>query len=51
MPESEPVGPSRKLLSCAFAGSVEPKYVESDRGLEGGGRAAINIVFWVRFFG
>jgi hypothetical protein len=31
------------LLSCALVGSVEPKAVESDRGLEGGGRAAGNI--------
>jgi hypothetical protein len=43
MPESEPAWPSRWLLSCALAGSVELEGVESDRGLEGGGRAAGNI--------
>ena len=43
MPESEPARPPRRLLPCALAGFVEPEGVESDRGLNGGGRAAGNI--------
>jgi hypothetical protein len=43
MPESEPARPPRRLLPYTLAGSVEPKGVENDRGLEGGGRAAGNI--------
>jgi hypothetical protein len=43
MPELEPTWPTLRLLSCALAGSVETKGVESDKGLEGGGRAASNI--------
>jgi hypothetical protein len=43
MPESEPARPPWRLLSCALAGSVEPKGVESNRGLERDGRAAANI--------
>jgi hypothetical protein len=31
------------LLPCALAGFVEPKGVESDRGLNGGSRVAVNI--------
>jgi hypothetical protein len=37
MPESEPTRPTQRLLPCALAGFVEPKGVESDRGLNGGG--------------
>ena len=40
---SEPARLPRRLLPYAFAGSVDPKGVENDRGLEGGGRAAGNI--------
>jgi hypothetical protein len=43
MPESEAVRPPRRLLPCALAEFVEPKGVESDRGLNGGGRATGNI--------
>jgi hypothetical protein len=43
MPESEPVRPPRRLLPCTLAGLVEPEGVESDRGLNGGGRVAGNI--------
>jgi hypothetical protein len=43
MPESEPARPPQRLLPCAFAGSVEPEDVESDRGLEEGGRITDNI--------
>jgi hypothetical protein len=43
MPESELARPSHRLLPYALAGSVEPKGVENDRGLEGGGSAAGNI--------
>jgi hypothetical protein len=43
MPESEPARPPWRLLPCALAGFVEPEGVESDRGLNGGGRAAGNI--------
>jgi hypothetical protein len=43
MPESEPARLPRRLLPCALARSVEPDGVESDRGLEGGGRTAGNI--------
>jgi hypothetical protein len=37
MPESEPARPTQRLLPCALAGFVEPKGLESDRGLNGGG--------------
>jgi hypothetical protein len=43
MPESEPARPPRRLLPCALVGFVEPEDVESDRGLNGGDRAAGNI--------
>jgi hypothetical protein len=43
MPESEPARPPRRLLPCALAEFVEPEGVESDRRLNGGGRAAGNI--------
>jgi hypothetical protein len=43
MPESKPARPPRRLLPYALVGSVDPKGVENDRGLEGGGRAASNI--------
>jgi hypothetical protein len=43
MPESEPARPPRRFLPCALAEFVEPKGVESYRGLNGGGRAAGNI--------
>jgi hypothetical protein len=43
MSESEPARPPRRLLPCALTGSVEPEGVESDRGLDGGGRVAGNI--------
>jgi hypothetical protein len=43
MPESEPVRSPRRLVPCALAGFVEPEGVESDRGLNGGGRAVGNI--------
>jgi hypothetical protein len=43
MTESEPVRPPRRLLPYALAGSVEPEGMESDRGLNGGDRAADNI--------
>jgi hypothetical protein len=43
MPESEPVRPPRRLLPCVLAEFVEPEGVESDRGLNGGGRAVGNI--------
>jgi hypothetical protein len=43
MPESEPARPPRRLLPCALAGFVEPKGVESGRGLNGGGHATVNI--------
>jgi hypothetical protein len=43
MPESEPARPPRRLLPCALAEFVEPKDVESDRGLNGGSRTAGNI--------
>jgi hypothetical protein len=35
--------PLRRLLLCAIAGSVESKGVESDKELDGDGRAASNI--------
>jgi hypothetical protein len=43
MPESEPARPPRRLLPYALAEFVEPEGVESDRGPNGGGRAAGNI--------
>jgi hypothetical protein len=43
MHESEPARPPRRLLPYALVGFIEPKGVESDRGLDGGGRAAGNI--------
>ena len=43
MPESEPARSPRRLLPCAIAEFVEPEGVESDRELNGGGRAAGNI--------
>jgi hypothetical protein len=43
MPETEPVRPPRRLLPCALAEFVESEGVESDRGLNEGGRAAGNI--------
>jgi hypothetical protein len=43
MPKSEPARSPRRLLPYALAGSVDPKGVENDRGLEGGGHAASNI--------
>jgi hypothetical protein len=43
MPESEPAWLLRRLLPCSLAGFVEPEGMESDRGLNGGGRAAGNI--------
>jgi hypothetical protein len=43
MPESESVRLPRRLLPCSLAGFVEPEGMESDRGLNGGGRAAGNI--------
>jgi hypothetical protein len=43
MPESEPARLPRRLLLCALTEFVEPEGVESDGGLNGGGRAAGNI--------
>jgi hypothetical protein len=43
MPESEPARPPRRLLPCDIAGFEESEGMESDRGLNGGGRAAGNI--------
>jgi hypothetical protein len=43
MPESELARPPLRLLPCAIAEFVEPEGVESDRRLNGGGRAAGNI--------
>ena len=43
MPESESVRLPRRLLPCSLAGFVEPEGMESDRGLNGGGRVAGNI--------
>jgi hypothetical protein len=40
---SEPARLPRRLLPYAFAGSVDPKGVENDRGLEGGGHVVGNI--------
>jgi hypothetical protein len=43
MPESEPARPPQRLLPYALTGFVEPEGVESDRGLNGDGRAPSNI--------
>jgi hypothetical protein len=43
MPESESTRPPRRLLPYALAGSVDPKGVNNDRELEGGGHATSNI--------
>jgi hypothetical protein len=43
MPESELARPPQRLLFCALAESVESEGMESDRGLEGDGCAAVNI--------
>jgi hypothetical protein len=43
MHESKPARSPRRLLPCALTGFVELKGVESDRGPDGGGRAAGNI--------
>jgi hypothetical protein len=43
MPESDPAQPPRRLLPCALVEFIEPKGVENDRGLNGGGHAAGNI--------